>query len=442
MSDQKPLGGAEREALARELVDEKLDITPAVDRPTAILTAGQPGSGKGSITNKVAVAFEESGSPAVTIDADKVRPDIPYMRGRIAKGDLDIPDAANADAGTVAARMMQMAAEARRNIVYDGTLSNTGYAKANVDYLKAQGYRVEVHGMAVAPDLSHASTYDRREGEIASSPTKFGRSVGDAFHAQSVEGLVKTIEALQADGKVDAIVLHDRQGKVVGSVTQENGQWTSDDNMADLLRRTHAQPDQRTLRDAAKTWDRASDLMRGRGADTDEQRKVDSFRDAAVARATAITASSADRAVQFEKACADESKSIVARATQLDRKLQDHAGTLRKEADALTRAKPSRPGWMPGAAKALETWEAHRNANTDAIATAVARIERIAPFTKPPIDGFPSAVEEAAIRNVERRDPKLAKEAIAYRADERVQRAQAFSESRAQQQGQTHKLRQ
>jgi hypothetical protein len=129
------------------------------------------------------------------------------MRDRIASGDLDIPAVAYSDAGMIAAAMMRYAAQERRNIVYDGTLSNTYYARQNVEYLKSPDDRVEIHGMAVAPDLSHASTYDRRELEIDRHPTGFGRGVGDQFHDEAVAGLVKTIDALQADGQVDAIVL-------------------------------------------------------------------------------------------------------------------------------------------------------------------------------------------------------------------------------------------
>ncbi|RYF30123.1 MAG: hypothetical protein EOO38_32655, partial [Cytophagaceae bacterium] len=174
MSDQQPLSGEERDKLARSLLEVQLDRTKAVEQPEATLTAGQPGSGKSVVVRSISVQYEERGG-AITIDPDAIRPNIPYMRDRIAKGDLSIPDAAYQDAGTIAAAMMKLGAEANRNIIYDGTLANTFYARQNADYLRDAGYRVEIHAMAVDPDLSHARTYSRREAEIVTSPTGFGR---------------------------------------------------------------------------------------------------------------------------------------------------------------------------------------------------------------------------------------------------------------------------
>ncbi len=437
MSDeQKPLSEAERTDLARELTDEQMEIAPAVERPTAILTAGQPGSGKSMIVNRVVVNFEGTGAPPIVIDADEVRPNLPYMRERIAKGDLEIPGAAFSDAGTIAAQMMGMAAEGRRNIVYDGTLSNSYYAGLNVDRLKQMNYRVEIHGMAVSPDLSHASTYERRELQIKTSPTGFGRGVGDDFHDQAVSGLVETIGALQADGKVDAIVLYDRQGNVVGSTRMEEGRWVPDEQMAEALKNAHQNPNARTLRDAAASWENASSMMRDRGAEPQEQQKVDTFRDAAVGRRP----TAAESAVEFERAVADEGKRIVTRATSLDERLMDKWTALNKTHSEIAAAKPSGPAWMPGHAAKEAKWQDQFATTAKAISDNLARRERIAGYTQPPIPGYPSKVDEAAVRKVQRRDPELAKVAMAFRADERQQKAQAMTEARSQQQSQTNKL--
>jgi hypothetical protein len=284
--DQKPLRDDEREKLARDLTGSELARTPPAKEPLAIFTAGQSGSGKSMIVRSMRVHFEGVGERAVEIDPDNIRPQIPYMRDRIERGDLDIPQAAFSDAGRLGYRMMQLSAEQKRNIIYDGTLANYDNSSRSMGELKNMGYRVEVHGMAVSPDLSHASTYDRREGEIRKSPTGFGRGVSDDFHDQAVKGLVDTIGKLQDNNKVDAIVLYDRDGKVVGStkLDKDKGEWVPDQRMQDTLREIHSRPDAKTLQDTAQTWDRAAELMRYRGADRDEQRKVDGFRDASLGR--------------------------------------------------------------------------------------------------------------------------------------------------------------
>lgn len=294
MTEQQPLSDLERDGLARKLLDRQLDITQPSDKPRAVMTAGQPGSGKSMIVRSMTVQFEGVGG-AVAIDPDAIRPNIPYMRDRIAKGDLNIPEAAFKDAGTIAASMVKMAAEARRNIIYDGTLSNSLYAGMTADHLRATSYRVEIHGMAVSPDLSHARTYNRRELEIATSPTRFGRGVGDQFHDDAAKGLVNTIEKLQREGRVDAIKLYDRTGQEVASARLENGRWTPDRNMAEELRKVHAYPDQASRNEAARTWDDAATRMRVRGAEPAEQQKVDALRDASRSQATPTAQPDSDK---------------------------------------------------------------------------------------------------------------------------------------------------
>lgn len=294
MSEQQPLSAEARESLARRLLDVQLAVTEPANEPRALLTAGQPGSGKSVIVRSMSVQFDNR-EGAVVIDPDAIRPNVDYMKERIAKGDLTIPDAAYQDAGTIAAMMMKMATEERRHIIYDGTLSNSHYAGQNAEHLRASRYQVEIHAMAVDPDLSHARTYNRREIEIAVSPTHFGRGVGDAFHDQAVKGLVDTVRTLQDAGKVDAIVLYDRTGKEVGSARLEDGRWVPNKSMADELSKAHSKPDEQSRAEAARTWESAAELMRTRGADAGEQRRVDAFRDASRAQVAPVAQPDADK---------------------------------------------------------------------------------------------------------------------------------------------------
>lgn len=341
MSEQQPLSGEERDKLARRLINVQLSATQAVEKPEAWLTAGQPGSGKSVVVESISTTFTRNGG-AVVIDPDAIRPNVPYMRDRIARGDLSIPDAAYQDAGTIAAAMMKYAAEHRRNVIYDGTLSNTYYARQNAEHLREQGYQVEVHGMAVNPDLSHARTYSRREAEIATSPTRFGRGVGDDFHDQAVKGLGATIKALQDEGKVDAIVLYDRQGKQVASARLVEGQWVPDKSMADEMKRLQTQPDAPSRAEAVKTWETAAEMMRGRGADPAEQRKIDAFRDASRAQVGPVAQVDADKlAPAPARDATAEPRSVLSVAKvreELDRYLPnarlEAAGQLRAAAKA------------------------------------------------------------------------------------------------------------
>lgn len=280
--DQKPLDDDQRERLAKRLTDLQLNETPRVDKPLAVFTAGQPGSGKSGIVRTMRVQFGDA--RAVEINPDDVRPAIPYMGERIQRGELKTPDAANMDAGIISHRMMQMAGQAQRNIIYDGTLSNSFYAGQNIDELKKLGYRVEVHSMATSPELSHARTYSRREQEIKESDTRFGRGVDDSYHDQSLKGLLRSLDDLQAGNKPHALVAYDQNNKVIGVINRENDQWVPDKRISDMLREVHNNPTKEALQGAAQQWDLAANLMRERGADPAEQQKVDRFRESAFDR--------------------------------------------------------------------------------------------------------------------------------------------------------------
>ncbi len=146
------------------------------------------------------------------------------------------------------------------------------------------------------------------------------------------------------------------------------------------------------------------------------------------------------QADRFDAAVTAESKAIVKRATRLEGQLQDRLERTQQTRSETVAAKPSGPKWMPGASKALATWETQQRAQFQAVADTISRIDRVAPYTQAPIPGYPSKVEEMAVKKVERREPQMAKEAMAHRASERQQQARAFSEARSQQQAAGQKL--
>ena len=282
-SEPLQLSEAEQQAHARHLMKEALQKSQAVDRPRAVLTGGQPGSGKSYIVNSVGVEFEGMGG-VIKIDPDEIRPTLPYMAERIAAGNLDIPNAANIDAGTIAYQMVQIAKEHRRNIVIDGTLQNTSRALDLAGEMRKAEYHVEFHGMATYPDLSHARTYSRREEQIAQSPTGFGRGVSDEFHDQAVKGFGLTVEMFQQKAAVDSMTLHfGNEGPPV-STRFINGSWAPAVDMKATLDHAHQQPSPEVLKQASDTWTTASKAMKARNADPEEIAKVDKLCNSAMDR--------------------------------------------------------------------------------------------------------------------------------------------------------------
>lgn len=283
--EQRQLTQAEQRRHASELMRAQLAESQAVDNPQAVLTAGQPGSGKSYIVKTVGVRFEGHGG-VVRIDPDAIRPTIPYMKERIERGDLDIPDAAYADAGTIAYEMIQIAKLERRNLIIDGTLQNTGRATDLANELKVSRYGVEFQGMAIPPDLSHARTYSRRELEIKDSASGFGRGVGDEFHDQAVKGYGITVESFQKKASVDSMTLHFGDGSKPLTTRLVDGLWVPAVSMKDELDNAQRNPSPTLLKEAESTWSRALSLMQKRSAPAEEIAKVEAFKDASTERAS------------------------------------------------------------------------------------------------------------------------------------------------------------
>jgi len=282
-SDPVQLTPEEQMAHAANLMEKELARSSPAKSPRAILTGGQPGAGKSYITRSVGVQFEGVGG-LIVIDPDEIRPTLPYMKERIAAGDLEIPNAANVDAGTIAYQMVQIAKREKRNVLIDGTLQNTGRALDLAGEMKQAEYGVEFHGMSVYPGLSHARTYERLEKQISKSPTGFGRGVSDEFHDQAVKGYGLTVEMFQKKASVNSMTFYGDDGRRTVRTRLVDGQWVPSVSMKDELDKAHTQPTPEVLREAVETWDTATTRMRDRSAPLAQVERIEAFRAVAAAR--------------------------------------------------------------------------------------------------------------------------------------------------------------
>jgi predicted kinase len=286
--DLQPLSDQERAALAQSIADVELANAPAVDQPRALLTGGQPGSGKTVLVDELASQFPDG---VVVVDPDEIRPQLPYMEDRMARGELAIPPAADVDAGAIAYQVVQAAIEGKRNVLVDGTLKNTDNALSLATQLRGAGYTVELHGMAVYPDLSHARTYGRREAEIATSVSGFGRGVDDAYHHAAVHGYAVTVATVYETHSVDVLALYSHEGQPLVELTLTDGQWTPPGvSPIDVLQGAHDRPAEASKVEAADTWTLATAAIKQRHGELRELVPVEWLREAAMARLTPVLA--------------------------------------------------------------------------------------------------------------------------------------------------------
>lgn len=205
---------AQLEDLADELAAGPIARTERQAQPTAVLFAGQSGAGKSHVGAGVEKAMLPRGG-CVVLDADLVRPALPYPAAGAQES--------QADAGKLSQAIQSRAVAARRNIVVYGTLRDPDAALETVQTLKAAGYRVELHALAVNDQVSRVRAAQREQRELEDG--RDPRVVPEAWHEESYRGSGLSVRRLEYAAAVDRTVIYDRLGEVIHDAAPVAGQW-------------------------------------------------------------------------------------------------------------------------------------------------------------------------------------------------------------------------
>ena len=206
--------------------------TARQDTPTAIMTGGQPGSGKTGLTG---IALQELASRggAVVIDADRMREYNPDYRRLMASDPERAADLTHPTAAQWANQLRERAIFERRNLIVDGTMRDPEDVARVSRQLKDAGYIIDARVMAVPGDVSFA--HARLRYEALDNEAQAGRVVNQAQHDQAYVGIPKSLERLEADKLVDRITIYDTARREVYQNTLEGGQWKSPPEAAKTL---------------------------------------------------------------------------------------------------------------------------------------------------------------------------------------------------------------
>lgn len=115
------------------------------EKPKAIVLAGQPGSGKGSL---VRAAEREFGDDVLVIDPDRLRTTLPGVGELQASDPFGWPQETNKDAFRLANGLRDAGVEKRVNLVIDGSMSDAGNSIRTIEALQKKGYEVEVRAIS------------------------------------------------------------------------------------------------------------------------------------------------------------------------------------------------------------------------------------------------------------------------------------------------------
>ena len=208
-------------------------------QPVAIITGGQPGSGKSTLRRNAELTLEKHGGTAIS-DPDELRRFHPRFMEFNALDDKTTASKTQADASAWAKQLLADAIAERRNIVLDRTLGSPGQLAQMADMLKSAGYDIRIEAMAVRAEVSAVRIFYRYEHER--ERYGYGRFTPLEFHDQAYAGLPRTLERAQQAGLASSINLYDESAKHIFSSQRTYQSWSHLEPAETVLRYERARP--------------------------------------------------------------------------------------------------------------------------------------------------------------------------------------------------------
>ena len=187
----------ERQARHDKIVADTLAQATPVANPTFVFTGGVPGAGKSTMLRNVDL------SNHVIVEHDAFKAALPEYKGWNAANVLS-------EASDITAKVMRIAIEQHKNVVYDGTMSNFRVNDALLKEVKALGYKVKIYFMDTQPEMAMQRALGRYKNPPPGQP---GRFVDPVFIAQEDHKNIRTFNRLKSSA--DSYQRYDANGHLV-----------------------------------------------------------------------------------------------------------------------------------------------------------------------------------------------------------------------------------
>lgn len=199
----------------------------SVTSPTVHFLGAQPGAGKSVLLGRLQHRIQQlDGVPSVLeLSADNLRPYHPeYQRLR----EVDDEHAAfytDRDAGRWVERAIDASFELRSHVILEGTLRRPEVTRDTAVHYRAQGFRTELHVVAIHEFVSRLRIFDRYLQQVERDGA--GRYTTRAAHDVAYRALPDSLDHLASSGDFDQITLYDSFGTelvVADSANAESGE--------------------------------------------------------------------------------------------------------------------------------------------------------------------------------------------------------------------------
>lgn len=276
MENPYELDKAEHDRVYAEIAKRRLAGTEAQEQPIAVITGGQPGSGKGGLTAKAVQEMSRQGG-YVLVDPDELRPLHPHHFDLMNKNDREAADFTHTDASKWAKRLTNDAIEGRRNLIVDQTSKSPDSLVALTTKLTEAGYQVELRVIAVKAEISAQRIHTRYENEKEKEGV--GRFVPKEVHDAACKGLPESVEAVERAKTIDRISVHDKNQKPIYENTLRDGQWVTQPAARAALEAERERPlTVEDLRNKTAAYTKLCEQLESRGAQQVERDTMEAMR--------------------------------------------------------------------------------------------------------------------------------------------------------------------
>lgn len=176
-------------------------------KPKAIILAGQPGAGKGSLAGRAETELQYD---VIKIDPDELRgyhPDIEKFR---ENHPYTWSSYTHSDASAWADKLLDATVAGKKNLIFDTTLSNGEWSSELIKDLQSKGYAVEVRAVASAKLESELGVEQRFAGGLDGNG--YGRYVPVGARDAIYEKLPNSLDLVHERTDVQ-IRIFNREGK-------------------------------------------------------------------------------------------------------------------------------------------------------------------------------------------------------------------------------------
>ena len=206
----------------KEYEEAYLPRSSAQKHPVAIITGGQPGSGKSGLTASAKDDLHDKGG-YVLVDADKLRERHPNYTSLMESNDKLAANITHPVASAWSRRLTEVGIDGRRNLIIDQTSRDPEALSKRTEQLRQAGYRVELRVKAVNPLQSEQ--FIRLRYEDKKVEKGIGRYTPQENHDTTFEGIPNSIERIEQERAVDRVVIYDVNDRQIYENRLINGKW-------------------------------------------------------------------------------------------------------------------------------------------------------------------------------------------------------------------------